>query len=218
MNVLQERDDGRVWVKLCGFRDPDLAAVAVAEGADAVGVVLHDASPRNCAPGAVAEIVAAAAPVAVVAVVVDRARADLADLVTTTGVRAVQLCGTEPPADIAWLHDTFAGLCVIRTRRVPPTAPDWGRLEPDGADAVLVDADVAGSAGGTGVGLAWQVPDADVPVILAGGLDAASVAGAVEVVSPFGVDVSSGIEVARGVKDAGRIREFMDAVRAAVPA
>lgn len=218
MNVLRGRDDGRVWVKLCGFRDADLAAVAVAEGADAVGVVLHDPSPRNCAPEAVAEIVAAAAPMPVVAVVVDRPRDALAELVATTGVAGVQLCGDETAADVAWLHDTFVDLCVIRARRVPPAAASWGRLDPDGADAVLVDADVVGSAGGSGVALAWQAPDAGVPVILAGGLDAASVARAIEVVAPFGVDVSSGIEVHRGTKDAGRIREFMDSVRAAVPA
>lgn len=217
MKVLTERDDGRMWVKLCGFRDPELASVAVAEGADAVGVVMHGPSPRDCAPDAVPEIVDATAPVPVVAVVVDRPREELADLVATTGVAAVQLCGTEAAADVAWLHANLAGICVIRARRVPPSAAVWGTLESDGADAVLVDADVDGQAGGSGVGLSWQRADCDAPVILAGGLDATNVVQAVRAAEPFGLDVSSALEVERGTKDRGRIREFMDAVRTAVP-
>lgn len=219
MRVLRERADGRVWVKLCGFRDPALAAVAVAEGADAVGVVLHEPSPRNCSLAQAAEVVAAADPVPVVAVVADRSRAELQRIVPATGVAAVQLCGSEPAADTAWLRDEFAGLCVIRVRHLDPSAGAVGRIDPGGADAVLVDAEVAGSAGGTGVELALGEPvDAEVPVILAGGLDTASVARAIAAVRPFGVDVSSALEVVRGTKDAGRIRSFMDAVRAAVVA
>ncbi|MFN8105114.1 MAG: phosphoribosylanthranilate isomerase [Acidimicrobiia bacterium] len=217
MTVLRERGDGRVWVKLCGFRDPEMATVAVGEGADAIGVVLHADSPRNATVGAAAEVVAAAAPVPVVAVVVDRSRADLERIVGDTGVAGVQLCGREPAADAMWLHATFPGVCVIRTRHVAPTATGWGRLESDGADAVLVDADVEGIAGGSGTGLRWEAPAiAAVPVILAGGLDASTVAGAVAAVRPFGVDVSSALEVERGKKDPARIRAFMDAVRATV--
>lgn len=219
MTVLRERGDGRVWVKLCGFSDPEMATVAVAEGADAIGVVLHADSPRNTTPVTAAEVVAAVAPVPVVAVVVDRLRSDLERIVGDTGVAGVQLCGREPAADAMWLHATFPGICVIRTRHVSPTASAWGRLEPGGADAVLVDADVEGMAGGSGTGLRWEAPAiAAVPVILAGGLDASTVAEAVAAVRPFGIDASSTLEVARGRKDPGRIREFMDAVRAAVPA
>lgn len=213
MTVLEPRSDGRLWAKLCGFRDPELAAVAMAEDADAIGVVFHAASPRDCPEPAAAEIVAAVTPLPVVAVVVDRGRDDLQRLVAATGVAGVQLCGTEPAADVAWLASTFPELVVIRTRRVDPAATDWGHLDHDGAAAVLVDADVADAGGGSGVRVRWQQPKADVPVILAGGLTPADVAAAAAAATPFGVDVSSGIEVERGRKDAGLIRAFMDAVR-----
>lgn len=213
MTLLQPRSDGRLWAKLCGFRDPDLAALAVAEGADAIGVVFHTPSPRDCPESAAVEIVSAVAPLPVVAVVVDRGRDDLERLVGATGVAGVQLCGSEPAADVAWLASTFPEMVVIRSRRVSPTVDDWGHLDDDGAAAVLVDAAVPDVAGGAGVTVMWQKPQADVPVILAGGLTPGGLAAAVAAVGPFGVDVSSGIEVERGRKDTGLIRAFMDAVR-----
>lgn len=213
MTLLAARRDGRLWAKLCGFRDPGLATVAMAEGADAIGVVFHAASPRDCPEAAAAEIVAAVAPLPVVAVVVDRNHDELDRLVGATGVTGVQLCGSETADDVAWLTSTFPDVLVIRSRRVDPAARDWGHLAADGAAAVLVDAAVADVAGGSGMAVRWQQPSADAPVILAGGLAPRNVAAAVAAVAPFGVDVSSGIEVERGRKDAGLIRAFMDAVR-----
>lgn len=213
MTVLKPRGDGRLWVKMCGFTDVALALVAVNAGADAVGVVIHEPSPRNASLAVAADIVDAVAPTPVVAVVVDRARDELAAVIEATGVSGVQLHGHETAADVSWLHAEYPDVFVVKARRFPKDEVVWGRLDSAGADAVLVDAEVAGIAGGTGTSVRWQQAEADVPVILAGGLDAANVAKAVEAVSPFGVDVSSGIESSPGRKDSASIDRFMDAVR-----
>jgi phosphoribosylanthranilate isomerase len=208
------RPDGRCHVKICGLRDPDHAALAVAHGADAIGVVLHSASPRHVDDASAADVVRAATGALTVAVVVDASLERLRGIVDEVGVGAVQLHGTWEPAVRDGLRASHPHVAVIRAHRVAPEADVWPRFAGGGADAVIVDAAVPGAHGGTGRTLRWQHLDADVPAFLAGGLDAANVADAVTRTAAFGVDVSSGVESAPGRKDPARIIEFLAACAA----
>lgn len=208
------RPDGRPRVKICGLSDPDHAALAVAHGADAVGVVLHPGSPRNVSDVRAAEVVRAAVGALRVAVVVDAPLDRLRAIVDGVGVGAVQLHGDWDPGVLEGLRASHPHVAVIRAHRVAPDAAHWPRFAGGGADAVIVDAAVPGAHGGTGRTLAWQHLDSDVPAFLAGGLDAANVAEAVTRTAAFGVDVSSGVESAPGRKDPARIIEFLAACAA----
>ena len=199
-----------IWVKICGVTDPTDAEAAAAAGASAVGVVSRPASPRHAPDDVIRAVVAAAAPVPVVAVTVERDPGELAAL----GVAGVQLHGAARAAVPRLRHD-HPGLLILRVCPVPPDCPVWPPLRAEGADLVLVDAAVPGVPGGTGRTLAWQRPEADAPVVLAGGLTPENVAEAVAAVAPYGVDVSSGVESSPGVKDARRVADFVAAARAA---
>jgi len=209
---------GHVWVKICGFSDPEHVELSVRSGVDALGVVLHPPSPRHVSLAHALELRQVAQAVRpdvhVLAVTVDWSFAALADLVTATGVTGLQLHGDEPASLVAQLQAAFPGLLLVKATGRPPRSGNWGVLDARGADAVLVDASTPGPLpGGTGTRLCWQRPQTDVPVLLAGGLTSENVGEALSVVLPYGVDVSSGVETAPGVKDPGKILQFLDAVR-----
>jgi phosphoribosylanthranilate isomerase len=128
------------------------------------------------------------------------------------GVKAVQLHGRETPEQTAevgrsirWVIKAFAA-----------TAPDVRRADAYGTDLVLVDAPSPGSGKVFDWGLVSDVPG-NLRVILAGGLDPDNVADAIEVVEPWGVDVSTGVEAEPGIKDPTKVRRFIANARAAAP-
>jgi phosphoribosylanthranilate isomerase len=197
-----------MFVKICGLREPEHVDAAVAAGADAIGFVLTP-SPRQIAAERVRELVERVPPhVLTVAVFAgepgDVIRAAIAD----TGVGAVQLHGEHPPADFAALRDLPVRL--IRAGAGGGLDPRCGAY---GEDLLIVDAPRPGS----GEPWDWSAMDPR-PTgrwLLAGGLDPDTVAAAVATARPWGVDVSSGVEASRGIKDVDLIRRFVGAARAA---
>ncbi len=202
----------RTRIKICGVRDTDTARAAADARADAVGLVFVDSSPRCVDKATAARVVASLPPfVEPVGLFVDTSAGDIREVCGATGIRTVQLHGREPLAVL----DGLAGLRVIRAL---PFDPD--KI----GDALKWDADARVSSllfdaaqGGSGEAIDWHGLAAAAhgfskPLILAGGLTPDNVAQAVSVVRPYAVDVSSGVESSRGVKDAGLIRAFCEAV------
>jgi phosphoribosylanthranilate isomerase len=195
-----------LWIKICGLRTTAAIEVAAAAGADAVGFVFHDASPRNLSLATARELQRAVPPGVERVAVFLRPSQVLVDAV---------LDAIEPD----WLQTDagdLPGLRLPEALRVLPVLRD--RLA-DGAalpDRVLFES----SRSGAGECADWSAA-ADLArrtqLVLAGGLHVANVAEAIATVRPFGVDVSSGVERERGVKDATLIREFIRTARAMEP-
>ena len=197
-----------MFVKLCGLRTESDVTVAVDTGADAVGFVLTD-SPRRIDVGLARELVAGVpSHVLTVAVVRGITATEAGEMALKTGVRALQLHGDYPKEAFDELADLPLQL-VRATALGPGTDVRTGAF---GEELLLIDSPVAGS------GEQWDIARlAGTPPtghwVLAGGLSPETVAGAIGVARPWGVDVSSGIESSRGVKDHGRMREFVAAAR-----
>lgn len=193
-------------MKVCGITRLTDALHAVQQGATALGFVFWPNSPRYVTPERAAEIIAELpSSVTTVGVFVNETVDGIRGIVARAGVTAVQLHGDEPPsyADaIAWPIFRSVTLDVIA---------DVGSAWP--ADTtLLVDAADRDRRGGTGVAVDWSRA-ADVArrhrVVLAGGLTPANVADAIATVRPFGVDVSSGVEDAPGVKSLEKVTRFL---------
>jgi phosphoribosylanthranilate isomerase len=203
----------RTWVKICGLTTVEAVAASVEAGADAVGFVLAPGSPRTLdAPAA--RLLAAGVPSPVETVGVFRGQPvdEVVDLATRAGVRMVQLHGNETPADVATVRS--AGFRVIRAVGVDAYSAESEEARRGFAeDALLIDA-VAPGAGAAfdAAPLLAAPPHRD--WILAGGLSPDTVADRIAELRPAGVDVSSGVESSRGVKDVALIRAFVAAARA----
>ncbi len=200
-----------VRIKICGVTTPDAARAAADAGADFVGLVFHPASPR-AVDRATAERVVAALPagVAPVALLVD-ATPEHPVLAWWRG--AVQLHGGEDEGTCAAI--AAAGHSVLRG--FPCSAPNLARWDACAAVDILV---LDGARPGSGepleaAGLGAQVRALRHRALLAGGLTPGTVAARIREVRPWGVDVSSGVERTRGVKDAALIEEFCRAAREA---
>jgi phosphoribosylanthranilate isomerase len=210
-----------VRVKICGLTRVDEAIGCAASGADWIGLNCHPGSRRYVAPEQ-ARAIAEALPssVSAVGIFVDRPAREVAELASRLGIGIVQLHGQEPPEDLIAL----ASFQVIRAFRLG-RAWDWSgvveyldraRALGCSPDAVLIDAYVAGQAGGTGSVVADEVLDSIPPLprlILAGGLTPENVAAAVARVRPWMVDVASGVESSPGRKDLDRVAAFIRSAR-----
>ncbi len=201
-----------MFVKICGITNEDDALLAVAMGADAVGFVFAP-SPRQVSPQAVYDITRRLPPeILTVGVFRDDLPDRVFDIVSRSGVKAVQLHGRETARHVAELSENVRWIF----KAVTAGSPEAARADQYGTDLVLVDA----SEPGSGKVFDWSLID-DVPaglrLILAGGLDPDNVASAIEVVRPWGVDVSSGVESSPGRKDPVKVRQFIARARAAAP-
>jgi phosphoribosylanthranilate isomerase len=198
-------------VKVCGITRLEDARAAVEAGADWLGFVLWEGSPRRIDFGA-ARAIADALPGALgVAVLVAPTPDEALALAERTGARRVQLHRVDPAA---WPGDF--PLPVTFAVPVEPDGRLAGLLPVGTRHLVLLDTAHARLPGGTGRHFAWGAVTplaAARPVMLAGGLDGESAAAAVEAVRPFGVDASSRLESAPGIKDPERVRRFVAAVR-----
>ena len=212
---------GGVRVKVCGLRtEADLAAAAEA-GAGYIGLVFFPKSPRNLSV-AEARDLALAAPVglAKVGLFVDPSDDLLDAVLAEVPLDLLQLHGKESPARVAEIRARF-GLPVMKAVGVSEEA-DLAAIEgyEAVADQILVDAKAPKGAalpGGNGLSFDWRLiagRDWAKPWMLAGGLTPENVAEAVRLTGAVQVDVSSGVESAPGVKDAGRIAAFVRAARA----
>ena len=203
----------RTRIKICGVSRPEDIGAAVDAGADAVGFVFHPGSPRYLTPDA-ARVLAAALPpyVTPVGLFVNAAPATIAAAVAAIPALVLQFHGDETPEECA-----AAGRPYLRAARMAPGFDllDFARRF-DEAQGLLLDAHVE-AFGGSGKVFDWSLVPRAVPhrLVLSGGLHAGNVGSGIRELRPWAVDVSSGVESARGVKDAAAIHAFCDAVREA---
>ncbi|MFM9694298.1 phosphoribosylanthranilate isomerase [Streptomyces europaeiscabiei] len=197
-----------LFIKICGLKTEQDVDTAVEAGADAIGFVFS-ASPRRI-DAATAARLSRRVPEHVLTVGVFRQESlgDVRSLATESGIGAIQLHG---PEDRAYYDDLATGdWTLIRAAAFGDSVPRCGEF---GEDMLLVDAPVPGS------GIAWDWASKPLAAagerwLLAGGLTPENVRDAVAATDPWGVDVSSGVEQSRGVKDPGLIRDFIKAARA----
>ena len=208
----------RTRIKICGLtREADVDAAADA-GADAVGFVLYPKSPRAVDAARAAALARRLPPfVTPVLLFVDAAPAQVAAALAALPHALPQFHGDETPAQCE-----AAGRAYLRALRIRPASAgaatqvdllDCARAHPRAA-ALLLDAWVEGYGGGGKV-FDWSVipPGLPCPVVLSGGLNPANVGDGIARVRPWAVDVSSGVERAKGIKDAALMRRFCQAVR-----
>lgn len=204
-----------MFVKICGMTREDDALLAVAMGADAVGFIFAP-SKRQVAPGIVRDIVRRLPPeIVTVGVFRDEAPSRVIDIVNTVGLKAAQLHGRESFDDVALVRSQVP--LVIKV--LPAGDPTLPRADEYAADAILLDSPVGGSGEVFDWSLAEERPDGP-RYLLAGGLTPENVADAIARVKPWGVDVATGVESARGEpgqKDAMKVRAFVRAAKAAAP-
>jgi phosphoribosylanthranilate isomerase len=213
-------------VKICGLSTPDTLDVALDAGADAVGFNFFPPSPRYLSFQAARDLGARANGRAEkVAVIVDADDAMLTSIVEALHPDVLQLHGKETPARVSAIRRRF-GLPVMKALAIE-TAADVGAipLYTRVVDRFLFDARAPKDAtrpGGLGKPFDWHLLenlDLSIPFMLSGGLHAGNVAEALRITRAPGVDVSSGVESAPGVKDPDKIRAFIRAARSAkVPA
>ncbi len=203
-----------MFVKICGVTNEEDALMAVGLGADAVGFVFAP-SPRQVTPGVVRDIVRRLPPeILTVGVFRDQGARFVIETTQFAQLRGVQLHGHETPADAERIRPYCQALIVA----FPAGDPGLAHVDDYGADAVLLDSHAPGS----GQVFDWSLADGaptNRRLILAGGLTAENVAAGIDEVRPWGVDVSSGVEVdgEPGRKDPLKVQAFIHAARAAAP-
>lgn len=213
----------RTRIKICGItREQDLDA-AVEAGADAVGLVLYDKSPRYVSPARAAELARRLPPFVTPVLLFVNASADqVARACEQVPAALLQFHGDETPAQCL---AAAKGRGFLRAARIPLGAAESFDLLGFAADfsaaqALLLDAHVEGY-GGAGKAFDWsRIPtNVDAHLVLSGGLTPANVGDGIAWLRPrcrtLAVDVSSGVEVSKGIKDAAKIHQFVAAVRAA---
>lgn len=197
----------RTRIKICGITRLEDLQASVAAGADALGFVFHVASPRALTVDW-ARLLALAVPpfVSRVALFMDADPGLIREVLAKVPVDLLQFHGSEPAAE-----------CESHGRPYIKAIPMGGgsdaaayAAEHRNASGFLLDAHMPGAPGGTGQTFDWTstVPRLGKPLILAGGLHPGNVAQAVRLMQPYGVDVSSGVESAKGIKDAAKLSAF----------
>lgn len=198
-------------VKICGITNIDDALAAADYGADALGFVFYEKSPRYISPENAGRIIRSLPPfITTVGLFVNESRKEVEKITALSNIDVVQLHGNEPP------EDCLLSRRVIKAIRVK----DLRDLEALGAyrvSAFLLDAYTEGLFGGTGQVFNWDIAIEARKfgkIILAGGLTPDNIEKAVRLVSPFAVDVSSGIERDKGLKDHQKMKLFIERARA----
>ncbi|WP_312936526.1 phosphoribosylanthranilate isomerase [Pseudomonas sp.] len=200
--------------KICGITRVEDALAAAHAGADAIGLVFYAKSPRAVSVEQARAIIRALPPfVSTVGLFVNASRCELGEILDAVPLDLLQFHGDETPEQCdghgrPWMK-------ALRVRPGDDLEAACQRYA--GASALLLDAYVAGVPGGTGQTFDWSLIPAQLskPVVLAGGLSPANVAEAITRVKPWAVDVSGGVEQGKGIKDAGKIQAFLQAVRSA---
>jgi phosphoribosylanthranilate isomerase len=230
---LRPRSGSATRIKICGLTTLDDARCAAEAGADYLGFIFYEPSPRFVAPPQAAAIIAAiraewgpAAP-RFVGVFVDEPVGRVQAVLDEAGLDLAQLHGDEPPAEVARLAPrAFKALRPPSAAAAEAALAIYGDVLPGAASTsgaagmpqLLIDAFHPQQYGGTGTPAdlaAARLLARRCRLLLAGGLDPDTVGPAIEAVRPWGVDVSSGVERAKGVKDHDRLRALVRAVRAA---
>ena len=201
-------------IKICGVTRAQDAQVSAASGADAIGLVFYPRSSRAVTVDQAADIVAVVPPfVSVVALFVDEPIASIERIISALPIDVIQFHGDESPE----FCQQF-GRPWIKALRIKPgldVLEECQRFSK--ARGVLLDSWQADMPGGTGKAFDWRLASHSLPmpVVLAGGLTQDNVGDGIRALHPAAVDVSGGVEVSPGLKDAKKIRQFIAAVRAA---
>ncbi len=202
----------RTRVKICGITRVEDALAAVSAGADAIGLVFYTASPRCVSVAQAKDIIAAIPPfVSVVGLFVNASSDEIHSILSQVRLDIIQFHGDETPQACAQINLPYYK--AIRVK--PDTNLLQYAIDFKAAKALLLDAYNEQAYGGTGQVFDWNLIPKNLPkpIILAGGLDAKNVAVAIQQVQPYAVDVSGGVELTKGIKSAGKIATFMQAVK-----
>jgi len=201
-------------IKICGITRPQDALTAANLGADAIGLVFYPKSPRAVTIEQAQAICAVLPPfVSVVALFVDAEHFEIEDVLTVVPVDLLQFHGSETPEQCQSFNRAY--IKAIRMKDDADLVD--AATQYSAARGLLVDTFNPHEAGGTGEIFDWdRVPEGlDTSIILAGGLEPSNVGAAIKQLSPYAVDVSSGVEKSKGIKDAEKIRAFVTAVNTA---
>lgn len=200
----------RTRIKICGFTRVEDAVFAAQLGVDAIGLVFYAPSPRNVSIEQAQAIVAALpAFTTVVALFVNETENEVREILNAVPIDCLQFHGDESPDDCRIYGKRY--IKAIRMKQ----GTDVAQLAKDfyDADGLLLDAYHADARGGTGQVFDWTlIPDCELPIILAGGLDESNVKQAILAVKPYALDLSSGVEASKGIKDARKIAALIEQV------
>jgi len=212
MEIAERMRSARVRVKICGITRPRDALLAASLGADAIGLVFFPGSPRAVNIDRAQQIIAVLPPfVSKVGLFVNASAAEIDTVLENVSLDILQFHGDEQPEQCSCFPRPFIKAVRMQDNVNLHAVAD----KYSAASALLLDSYVKDIYGGTGTTFDWSsIPD-DIPkpLILAGGLDAGNVANAVKQIRPYGVDVSGGVELEKGIKDAGKIEQFIREVR-----
>ena len=217
------------WIKICGITNLEDALTAVEAGADALGFVFYEKSPRKTTAQAAREIVTQLPPhIEKVGVFTGASTDRISEVVKQTGLTALQIHpGASPDLSMAW--EGAPSQMKVKSYVVLPAArlfdeegSQW--FIPSGREntvsAVFLDSSTPQMPGGTGKVFDWEeaAPIVEkisktIKVVVAGGLTPANVTEAIRILKPWGVDVASGVEASPGKKDPEKVRAFITAVR-----
>jgi len=198
-------------IKICGITRVEDVMDAVQNGADALGLVFYTKSPRHVGINQAVQLTGVVFPfVTLVGLFVNPTAEEVREVLNAVPLDVLQFHGEEEPAFCAQF-----GRPYLKAIRVKPGI-DLVKCATDfaGAQGLLLDAFVEGVHGGTGASFDWGlIPhDLPLPVILSGGLHAGNVADAIKQVRPYAVDVSSGVEASKGIKDPAKLASFINGV------
>jgi phosphoribosylanthranilate isomerase len=196
-------------IKICGITRVSDALAVAHSGADAIGLVFYERSPRHVSIAQAVEIVAALPPfISVVGLFVNAPSAAVREVLSQVRLDVLQFHGEESPDYCAEFGKPY--LKAIRVKAGVDLLQCAAHFS--AAQGLLL---VEGTHGGTGAAFDWNlIPhELPLPVILSGGLDAQNVAQAIRQVQPYAVDVSSGVEASKGIKDAAKIAAFINEVK-----
>jgi len=199
-------------IKICGITRVEDATAAAQSGADALGMVFYASSPRHISVQQAARLMRSIPPfVTTVGLFVNPAASEVREVLSQAALDVLQFHGEETPEFCAQFDRPW--LKAIRVR--PGVDLIQCAVRYAGAQGLLLDTYIEGTPGGTGETFDWALipPDLPLPVVLSGGLHAGNVAEAMRQVRPYAVDVSSGVEASKGIKDANRIAAFMHKVK-----
>ena len=204
-----------VKVKICGITNLEDAMAAVDYGADALGFVFYKKSPRHVTPAGAAAIIRYLPPfVQSIGVFVDETAETVERAIAACCIDVIQMHGSEPPEKCGFSRRVIKAIRIKNLDSLAPLAGYRGMVS-----AFLLDAYASDALGGTGRVFNWDIAVEAKQfgsVILAGGLTPENVADAVRHVRPYAVDVSSGVEQAKGKKDLAKMRLFIEGAKGAI--
>jgi phosphoribosylanthranilate isomerase len=199
-------------IKICGITRVEDALAAAVSGADALGLVFYEKSPRHVTVPQAVKLAKAIPPfVTVVGLFVNPSADEVRSVLRQVPLDVLQFHGEEEPEFCAQFGRPY--LKAVRVRHGVDLIQCAAHYS--GAQGLLLDAFIEGTHGGTGESFDWAlIPhDLPLPVILSGGLHAGNVAEAIRQVRPYAVDVSSGVESSKGIKDMAKVAAFINEVK-----